>query len=154
MRLQIINMRPNYKHEITNSLSSSLSDKQTDLSDKSEFSHYKHVPKYQTCTKVPEFSHYKHVPNYKVPNMFQTCTKVPEFSHYKHVPNYKHEITNSLSSSLSDKQTDLSDKSEFSHYSSLLNDQGQGHDLVSSSQQCKEQLKDPGNLPLLERAFD
>ena len=32
----------------------------------------------------------------------------------------KHEITNSLSSSLSDKQTDLSDKSESSHYSSIF----------------------------------
>ena len=36
---------------------------------------------------------------------------------------FKHEITNSLSPSLSDKQTDLSDnKSESSHYSSILND--------------------------------
>ena len=51
---------------------------------------------------------------------------------------FKHEITNSLSSSLSDKQTDLSDKSESSHYSSILNDQGQGHDLVSKSQLCKD----------------
>ena len=41
------------------------------------------------------------------------------------------EIINSLSPSLSGKQTDLSDKSESSHYSSVLNDQGQGHDLVS-----------------------
>ena len=47
---------------------------------------------------------------------------------------FKHEITKSLSSSLSDKQTDLSDKSESSHYSSILNDQGQGHDLVSRPQ--------------------
>ena len=67
---------------------------------------------------------------------------------------FKHEITNSLSSSLSDKQTDLCDKSEFSHYSSILNDQGQGHDLVSWSQLCKEQHNDPEILPLLERAFD
>ena len=43
------------------------------------------------------------------------------------------EIINSLSHSLSGKQTDLSDKSESSHYSSVLNDQGQGHDLVSKS---------------------
>ena len=49
------------------------------------------------------------------------------------------EIINSLSPSLSGKQTDLSDKSESSHYSSVLYDQGQGHDLVSRSQLCKEQ---------------
>ena len=67
---------------------------------------------------------------------------------------FKHGITNSLSSSLSGKQTDLSNKSEFSHYSSILNDQGQGHDLVSRSQLCKEQHNDPEILPLLERAFD
>ena len=42
----------------------------------------------------------------------------------------KHEIIKSLSPSLSGKQTDLNDKSECSHYSSVLNDQGQGHDLV------------------------
>ena len=52
---------------------------------------------------------------------------------------FTHEIINSLSPSLSGKQTDLSDKSESSHYSSILNDQGQGHDLVSGSQLCKEQ---------------
>ena len=45
---------------------------------------------------------------------------------------FKHEIINSLSPSLSGKQTDLIDKSESSHYSSVLNVQGQGHDLVSS----------------------
>ena len=67
---------------------------------------------------------------------------------------FKHEITNSLSSSLSDKQTDLSDKSESSHYSSILNDQDQGQDLVSRSQLCKEQHNDPEILPLLERYFD
>ena len=67
---------------------------------------------------------------------------------------FKHEITNSLSPSLSGKQTDLSDKSESSHYSSILNNQGQGHDLVSRSQLCKEQHNDPEILPLLERALD
>ena len=67
---------------------------------------------------------------------------------------FKHEITNSLSSSLSDKQTELHNKSESSHYSSILNDQGQGHDLVSRSQLCKEQHNDPEILPLLERALD
>ena len=67
---------------------------------------------------------------------------------------FKHEITNSLSSRLSDKQTDLGDKSESSHYSSILNDQGQCHDLVSRSQLCKEQHNDPEILSLLERAFD
>ena len=68
---------------------------------------------------------------------------------------FKYEITNSLSSSLSGKQTDLSDiKSQFSHYSSILNDQGQGHDLGSRSQLCKEQQNDPEILPLLGRAFD
>ena len=67
---------------------------------------------------------------------------------------FKHEITNSLSSSLSDKQTDLSDKSESSHYSSILNDQGQGHDLVSRSQLCKEQHNDPEILLFLEKAFN
>ena len=41
-----------------------------------------------------------------------------------------------------------------SHYSSLLNDQGQGHDLVSRSQLCKKQHNDLEFLPLLERAFD
>ena len=64
------------------------------------------------------------------------------------------EIINSLSPSLSGKQTDLRDKSESSHYSSVLNDQGQGHDLVSRSQLCKEQHNDPEILPLLERALD
>ena len=64
------------------------------------------------------------------------------------------EIINSLSASLSGKQTDLSDKSESSHFSSVLNDQGQGHDLVSRSQLCKEQHNDPEILPLLERALD
>ena len=68
---------------------------------------------------------------------------------------FKYEITNSLSSSLSGKQTDLSDnKSESSHYSSILNDQGQGHHWVSRSQLCKEQHNDSEILPLLERAFD
>ena len=67
---------------------------------------------------------------------------------------FKHEITNSLSPSLPGKQTDLSDKSESSHYSSILNNQGQGHDLVSRSQLCKEQHNDPEILPLLERALD
>ena len=33
---------------------------------------------------------------------------------------YKHQIINSLSPSLSSKQTDLSDKSDSSHYSSIL----------------------------------
>ena len=65
---------------------------------------------------------------------------------------FKHEITNSLSSSLSEKQTDLNDKSESSHYSSVLN--GHGHDLVSRSQLYKEQHNDPDILPLLKRAFD
>ena len=67
---------------------------------------------------------------------------------------FKHEIKNSLSPSLSDKQTDFSDKSESSHYSSLLNDQGQGHDLVSRSQLCKEQHNDPEISPLFQKAFD
>ena len=67
---------------------------------------------------------------------------------------FKHEITNSLSSSLSDKQTELHNKSESSHYSAILNDQDQGHDLVSRSQLCKEQHNDPEILPLLERALD
>ena len=67
---------------------------------------------------------------------------------------FKHEITNSLSSSLSDKQTELRNKSESSHYSAILDDQGQGHDLVSRSQLCKEQHNDPEILPLFERAFD
>ena len=67
---------------------------------------------------------------------------------------FKHEITNSLSSSLSDRQTELRNKSESSHYSAILNDQGQGHDLVSRSQLCKEQHNDPEVLPLFERAFD
>ena len=56
---------------------------------------------------------------------------------------FKHEITYSLSSSLSDKQTDLSDKSGSSHYSSISSDQGQDHDLVSRSQLYKEQHNDP-----------
>ena len=67
---------------------------------------------------------------------------------------FKHEITNSLSSSLSDKQSELRNKSESSHYSAILNDQGQGHDLLSRSQLCKEQHNDPEILPLLERALD
>ena len=67
---------------------------------------------------------------------------------------FKHEITNSLSPRLSGKQTDLSDKAESSHYSSILNNQGQGHDLVSRSQLCQEQHNDPEILPLLERTLD
>ena len=67
---------------------------------------------------------------------------------------FKHEITNSVSSSLSDKQTELRNKSEASQNSTILNDQGQGHDLVSRSQLCKEQHNDPEILPLLERALD
>ena len=67
---------------------------------------------------------------------------------------FKHEITNSLSSGLSGGQTDLSDNLESSPYSSILNDQGQGHDFLSSSQLCKEQHNDPEILLLLERAFD
>ena len=66
---------------------------------------------------------------------------------------FKHEIIISLSLSLSGKQTDLSVNSESSHYSSILNDQGQGHGLVSMSQLYKEQHNDPEILPLLERAF-
>ena len=61
-------------------------------------------------------------------------------------------ITNSLSSSLSGGQPDLSDKSESSHFSSILNDQGQGHDLVSRAQLYK--YNDPEILPLFQRAFD
>ena len=49
---------------------------------------------------------------------------------------FKHEITNSLSFSLSGKQTDL-------------NGQGQGHDLVSRSQLYKKQHNDPEIVPLL-----
>ena len=49
---------------------------------------------------------------------------------------------------------ELRNKSESSHYSAILNDQGQGHDLVSRSQLCKEQYNDPEILPLLERALD
>ena len=64
----------------------------------------------------------------------------------------QHEITNSLSSSLPEKQTDSSDKSESSHL--ISNDQGQGHDLLSRSQLYKEQHNDPEILPLLVRAFD
>ena len=67
---------------------------------------------------------------------------------------FKDEITSSLSSSLSDKQTYLNDKSESSHYFSILNDQGQGRDLVSRSQLYKEQHNDPETLPLLVKAFD
>ena len=62
---------------------------------------------------------------------------------------FKHNL-----SSLSDKQTDLSDKSESSQYSSILNDQVQGHNLVSRTQHYKKQRNDPKYLPLLERAFD
>ena len=50
--------------------------------------------------------------------------------------------------------TELRNKSESSHYSAILNDQGQGHDLVSRSQLSKEQHNDPEILPLLERALD
>ena len=64
---------------------------------------------------------------------------------------FKHDNTNSLSYGLSEKLTDLSDKSESSHYSLILNYQRQGNDLVKS-QLCKEQH--PEILPLLERAFD
>ena len=67
---------------------------------------------------------------------------------------FKREITKSLSSILPGKQTDLSDRSESSHYSLISNDQGQGHDLVSRSQLYKQQHNDSEILPLLERAFD
>ena len=68
---------------------------------------------------------------------------------------FKHEITKSLSSNLSGKQTDLSDnKSESNHYSSISTDQSQGHDFVSRSQLYKEQHNDIEILPLPERAFD
>ena len=43
---------------------------------------------------------------------------------------------------------------ESSHYSSILNDQGQGHDLLLRSQLCKEQHSNPEILTLLERALD
>ena len=53
---------------------------------------------------------------------------------------FKHEITDSLSSSLSGKHTDLSgNKRVHSLLFNILNDQGQGHDLVTRSQLCKEQ---------------
>ena len=62
---------------------------------------------------------------------------------------FKNEMTNSLTSSLSGKQTDLNDKkSESSHYSSISSDQGQDHDLLSRSSLYKEQLNDPEILPL------
>ena len=67
---------------------------------------------------------------------------------------FKHEITNSLSSSLSYRQTDLSDKSESRHNSSILNDLGLCHDLVSRSLLCKDQHNDPESLLLFERVFD
>ena len=68
---------------------------------------------------------------------------------------FKHEIINSLSSSLSGKPTGLSNiKPESSHYSLISNNQGKGHDLVSRSQLHNEQHNDPEILPLLERAFD
>ena len=44
--------------------------------------------------------------------------------------------------------------SQSSHFSSLLNDRGQCHDLVSRSQPFKKQHNDPEILPFLERAFD
>ena len=57
---------------------------------------------------------------------------------------FKREITKSLSSSLSGKQSDLSDNtSECNHYSSISNDQCQDHDLVSRSQLYQEQHNDP-----------
>ena len=68
---------------------------------------------------------------------------------------FNHENSKSLSSSLSGKQTNLNyNKSESSHYSSISSDQGQGHDLVPTSQLYKEQYYVPEILPLLERAFD
>ena len=64
-----------------------------------------------------------------------------------------HEITKSLSPSLSDMQSDLTHNIAVSNHSpSVSNDQG--HDLLSRSQLCKEQHSDPEILPLFERTLD
>ena len=65
---------------------------------------------------------------------------------------FKHEKNLFRPACLTSRQT--CDKSDSSHYSSLLNDQGQGNNLVSRLQLCKEQHNDPEILLLLERAFD
>ena len=66
---------------------------------------------------------------------------------------FNHEISKSLSPSLSDIQTDLThNKSVSDHSPSFSN--GQGHDPLSKSQLCKKQHIDPELSPLFERALD
>ena len=66
---------------------------------------------------------------------------------------FKPEITNSLSSSLSDKQADLSDNSVQSLLLNIKWPRSMSW-LVSRSKLYKEQHNDLEILPLLERAFD
>ena len=63
------------------------------------------------------------------------------------------EISNSLSPSQSDIQTEF-DTSRSNTDLSLLILHDQGHDQLSRSQLCKEQHSDPEILPLFERALD
>ena len=66
---------------------------------------------------------------------------------------FNDEISNSLSPSQSDIQTDFdTSRSNTDLSPSILNDQG--HDQLSRSQLCKEQHSDPEISPLFERALD
>ena len=66
---------------------------------------------------------------------------------------FNDEISNSLSPSQSDIQTDFdTSRSNTDHSPSISNDQG--HDQLSRSQLCKEQHSDPEISPLFERALD
>ena len=66
---------------------------------------------------------------------------------------FNHEISKSLSHSLSDMQTDLTHNQSVSDHSPTFSND-QGHDPLSRSQLCKEQHSNPEISPLFERALD
>ena len=66
---------------------------------------------------------------------------------------YKDEISNSLSPSQSDIQTDFDTSRSNTGLSPLISND-QGYDQLSSSQLCKEQHSDPEISLLFERALD
>ena len=65
---------------------------------------------------------------------------------------FSHEVSKSLSPSLSDMQTDLTHNPSVSDHSPSFSNV-HGHDPLSRSQLCKEQHSDPEILPLFERAL-
>ena len=66
---------------------------------------------------------------------------------------FNDEISNSLSPSQSDIQTDFDTSRSNTDLSPLISND-QGHDQLSRSQFCKEQLSDPEISTLFERALD